>query len=68
MRRSERIEWLLRVVTFGSVLVVGITGAWSFWRSQDYNGLLLFVLAFGILYAVLICIVRRRKLGMLETR
>ena len=68
MRRSERIEWLLRVVTFGSVLVVGITGAWSFWRSQDYYGLLLFVLAFGILYAVLICIVRRRKLGMLETR
>lgn len=68
MKRSEKIEWLLRVVTFGSALVVGIIGVWSFWRSQDYNGLLLFVLAFGILYAVLIYIVKRRKLRMLETR
>jgi hypothetical protein len=31
MKRSEKIEWLLRIATFGSALAVGIIAAWSIW-------------------------------------
>jgi len=29
MKMSDKIEWFLRIVTFGSGLAVGIIGAWS---------------------------------------
>ena len=69
MRRSERIEWFLRIGVFGSALVVGVLGAWGVWQSlHDYGALSLFVLVFAILLVSMAYIVRKRKLGMLETR
>jgi hypothetical protein len=69
MRRSEKTEWLLRIIVFGSALAVGVFGAWGIWQSfHDYGTLLLFVLFFAILFVSMAFIVRRRKLGMLETR
>jgi len=69
MRQSEKIEWLLRIAVFGSALAVGALGAWSIWQSfHDYAVLLLFVFFFAILFILVAYIVRRRKLGMLETR
>jgi heme A synthase len=69
MKRSEKIDWILRIAVFGSALVVGIIGAWNVWASlRDYTALLLFVFAFIILFSLMVYLVRRRKLGMLETK
>jgi hypothetical protein len=47
MRRSDKIEWLLRIVVFGFALAVGIIGALNIGlSSKDYAALLLFVLGF----------------------
>jgi heme A synthase len=69
MKRSEKIDWILRIAVFGSALVVGIIGAWNVWASlRDYTALLLFVFAFIILFSLMVYLIRRRKLGMLETK
>ena len=69
MKRSEKIDCILRIAVFGSALVVGIIGAWNAWASlRDYTALLLFVFAFIILFSLMVYLVRRRKLGMLETK
>jgi hypothetical protein len=68
LKRSERIEWFLRIVTFGSALVVGIIGAWSIWVSfKDTLTLFVFILAFAAIFASMIYIVKKRKLRMLQT-
>jgi hypothetical protein len=68
MRQSEKKEWLLRIGVFGSALAVGALGSYGIWQSfHDYGALLLFVLIFAVLLASLAYIVRKRKLGMLET-
>jgi len=68
MKRSEKTDWILRIAVFGSALVVGIIGAWNVWASLlDYTALLLFVFALIILFSLMVYLVRRRKLGMLET-
>ncbi len=68
MRRSDKIEWFLRIAVFGSALVVGIFGSWNVWvYTQDYGALLLFVLAFIALFSSMIYIVKKRKLRMLQT-
>jgi hypothetical protein len=69
LNRSDKIEWFLRLAVFGSALVVGIIGGLNVWASlQDYTALLLFVLAFVILFVSMVYLVRRRKLRMLQTR
>lgn len=69
VKRSDKIEWFLRIAVFGSALVMGIIGAWNVWASlRDYTALLLFALAFIILFSLMVYLVRRRKLGMLETK
>jgi hypothetical protein len=65
--RPNQIEWLLRITVFGLALVPGIAGSWSIWESaRDYGQLLLFILAFVVLYASMIYIVKKRKLKMLQ--
>jgi len=69
MKRSDKIEWFLRIVVFGSALVVGIIGALNVWASlQDYNAVVLFVSVFVILFVSMVYLVKRRKLRMLQTR
>jgi hypothetical protein len=69
LRRSERTEWALRLSVFGSALVVGLIGAWSIWQSfHDVGAMLIFTLCFALLLAAMIYLIRRRNLGMLETR
>jgi len=69
MRWSERLEWFLRILVFGSVPVVGALEAWSIWQSlHDYRALTLFALIFVAFFAAIVYLVRRRRLGMLETR
>jgi hypothetical protein len=69
MKRAEKIEWLLRIGVFGSSIAVGVLGGWSVWRAfHDLGALLLFALVFAILLVSMAYIVKRRKLGMLETR
>ncbi len=69
MNKKGKIEWFLRVAVFGAALVIGIVGAWSVWLAfQDFGALALFILVFALIFILLIYIVRRRKLGMLETR
>jgi energy-converting hydrogenase Eha subunit E len=66
---KNKIEWLLRAAVFGAALAVGIAGAWSVWSAfHDYLALLLFVVVFAFIFILLIYVVRRRNLGMLETR
>jgi hypothetical protein len=68
MKRSERIEWFLRIATFGSALAVGVIGAWSIWVSfKDVSTLLVFILAFAAIFASMIYIVKKGKLRMLQT-
>ena len=68
MKRSERIEWFLRIATFGSALAVGIIGGWSIWVSfKDISTLLIFTLAFAAIFASVVYIVKKRKLRMLQT-
>jgi len=69
MKRSDKIEWFLRIVVFGSALVVGIIGALNVWASlQDYNAVVLFVSVFVILFVSMVYLVKTRKLRMLQTR
>jgi hypothetical protein len=69
MKRNVIIEWFLRCVVFGAVLIIGIMGALSVWSAfQDYSALLLFVLVFALVFILMVYIVRKRHLGMLETR
>ncbi len=69
MNKKGKIEWFLRVAVFGAALIVGLVGAWSVWSTfQDYGALSLFILVFTLIFVLLIYIVRRRNLGMLETR
>jgi hypothetical protein len=68
MRKSEKIEWFLRIATFGSALAVGVIGAWSIWLSfKDLSTLLAFILAFAIIFAFVVYIVKKRKLRMFQT-
>jgi hypothetical protein len=68
MKRSERIEWFLRITTFGSALAVGVIGAWSIWVSfKDLSTLLAFTLAFAIIFASVVYIVKKRRLRMFQT-
>ena len=68
MRRSEKIEWFLRIVVFGSAVVVGVVGSWAMWVStRDYGPLLLFVLAFVAVFGSMIYLVKRKGLRMLQT-
>jgi hypothetical protein len=63
------MECLLRTAVFGAALMVGVVGAWTIWQSfHDYSALSLFLFAFAILFVSMAYIVKRRKLGMLETR
>jgi hypothetical protein len=67
MKRSERIEWFLRIAVFGSALAVGIIGAWSIWRSfKDVSPLLVFILFFTTIFGSVLYIVKKRKLRMLQ--
>jgi hypothetical protein len=69
MRRSEKVEWFLRVIVFGCAVAVGSLGALGIWQSlHDAGALLLFVFLFAFLLVALVYIVKRRDLGMLETR
>jgi hypothetical protein len=55
MRRSDKIEWLLRIAVFGFALAGGIIGALNIWQSsKDYAAPLPFVLAFAVLYSFMI--------------
>lgn len=68
MRRSEKIEWFLRIVVFGAALVVGVVGSWAMWVStRDYRALLLFVLAFVAVFGSMIYLIKRKGLRMLQT-
>jgi hypothetical protein len=68
MKMSDKIEWFLRIVTFGSGLAVGIIGAWSIWVSfKDISALLIFTLAFATIFASVVYIVKKRKLRILQT-
>jgi len=68
MRRSDKIEWVLRIAVFGSALAVGVVGSFGMWVStRDYWALLLFGLIFAAVFSSLVYILRRRKLRMLQT-
>jgi hypothetical protein len=68
MKRSDKIEWFLRIATFGSALVVGIIGAWSIWVFfKDVSTLLVFILAFTTIFVSMVYVVKKRKLRMLQT-
>ena len=68
MKRSERVEWFLRIATFGSALAVGVIGAWSIWVSfKDVSTLLVFILVFPTIFASMVYIVKKGKLRMLQT-
>ena len=65
---SDKIEWFLRIVTFGSGLAVGIIGAWNVWTFfKDLLVLLVFILAFAIIFALVVYVVWKRRLRMLQT-
>ncbi len=69
MNWNVKIEWFLRCVVFGAALVIGMIGAWSVWSAfQDYGALSLFILVFALIFVSLVYIVRKRNLGILETR
>jgi hypothetical protein len=75
LTKSGRIEWFFRIATFGSAVVAGIIGAWGIWVSfKDISTFLIytltfamFTLAFATIIAFVICIVKKRKLRMLQT-
>jgi hypothetical protein len=68
MKRSDKIEWFLRIVTFGSALAVGIIGAWSIWvSSRDVSALLVFILAFTAIFVSVAYVVKKRQLRMSQT-
>jgi hypothetical protein len=68
MKRSERIEWFLRIAAFGSALAVGVIGAWSVWASfKDVLALLIFTLAFAAVFVSVVHVVKKRKLRMFQT-
>jgi hypothetical protein len=65
--RPNQLEWLPRIAVFGFALVPDIVGSWSIWEfAHDYGQLFLFILAFAVLYASMIYIVKKRKLKMLQ--
>jgi Na+/H+-dicarboxylate symporter len=69
LKQSQFIEWILRIGVFGSALTVGVIGAYGIWQSlRNYDALFLFTLTFAVLFVLLVYVVRRRLLGMLETR
>jgi hypothetical protein len=68
MRRSDKIEWFLRIAVFGSALAVGVIGSFGMWVStRDYWALLVFGLIFAAVFSSPVYIVRRGKLSMLQT-
>jgi hypothetical protein len=68
VKRSDRIEWLLRILVFGSALIPGVIAAWSIWvYTHSSEALALSILAFLAMYVSIIYIVKRRKLKMLQT-
>ena len=41
MKRPDKIEWFLRLATFGSALAVGVIEAWNIWASsRDLSALI----------------------------
>ena len=67
--RSAKIEWLLRIGVFGSLLAVGVLGALNIWQTlHDLIALSVFIVVFAIVFFSLAYVVKKRKLGMLETR
>jgi hypothetical protein len=69
MKRSDKIEWFLRIATFGAALAVGVLEAWSVWSSsRNLAELLLFILMLTTIFTLLVYIARKRRLRMLQTR
>jgi hypothetical protein len=54
---------------FGSAIAVGFLGTLSVWESFHNSwALLIFVLIFAAIFWFMVYVVKKRKLGMLETR
>jgi uncharacterized membrane protein len=68
MKRPDKIEWFLRLATFGSAVAVGVIEAWNIWASsRDLSALSIFILVFAVIFASLAYIVKKRRLRMLQT-